>query len=156
MMRRHLLFPAVLSGVLVALCTPRAHAQAASCGPLGIELGAAVNRRWPDLLSELRDALDAREDLDRCARIDLTLLDTAVVVKVWLPDGRSAQRTVARREDIVPTLESLLLVPPRSLPLEREHPEAAELELAPRANRPIKPASTPAPKVEDKDLVAGD
>jgi hypothetical protein len=151
-MRRRLLYPALLSAALAAFCARPACAQIGACSSLDLELGAAVSGRWPDLLSELRGALDARDDLDRCARIQLTLLETAVAVQVWLPDGRSAQRTVARREDIVPTLESLLLVPPRTLPLEREHWEAAELEPAPPANRAVEQASArasaPLPSVQ--------
>jgi hypothetical protein len=143
MMRRYPLCPAVLSGVLAALTVPPAYAQSASCSSLSIEAGPAVNSRWPDLLSDVRDALDARDDLDRCARIQLTLRDTAIAVEVRLPDGRAAERTVARREDIVPTLESLLLVPPRTLELEREQLETERLEPTPPATPPAKQAPAP-------------
>jgi len=141
MMRRYPLSPALLTGVLAAFCVPPAYAQAASCSSLDIELAAAVSHRWPDLPSDVRAALDGRDDLDRCAQIKLTVQDTAIVVEVRLPDGRSAERTVARREDIVPTLESLLLVPPRSLQGTREQLETE----GPEPSQPVKRAAKPGP-----------
>jgi hypothetical protein len=52
----------------------------------------------------------------------------AITVEVVLPDGRSATRSVVRPEDVVPTLEALLLVPQRSAQVETpglEAPRAA-------------------------------
>jgi hypothetical protein len=70
-----------------------------------------VRARWPDLPSHLRHALATRTDIDACARVELTLTDGAIALGVTLPDGRFASRQVARREDVLPTLEALLLVP---------------------------------------------
>ena len=143
MMRPRPLCPALLRGVLAVFCAQPAFAQAGSCSSLDIQLGAAVSSRWPELLSDLRQALDARDDLDRCARIQLTSRDGAIAVEVRLPDGRSAERTVSRREDVVPTLESLLLVPPHSQQLEREQTGTDTLAPPPPANQPHEQAPPP-------------
>jgi hypothetical protein len=61
------------------------------------------------------EAFEAREDVDRCARILLTSHAGMIGVEVVLPDGRSAQRSVTRRDEVVPVLEALLIVPPAPL-----------------------------------------
>jgi hypothetical protein len=78
---------------------------------MAVEVDAGVRNRWPDLRQRVRDAFAARDDIDACARIELTLNETAIAVQVVLPDGRSASRSVSQREDVVPMLEALLLVP---------------------------------------------
>jgi hypothetical protein len=99
-------------------------------------LDSDLGARWPDLPNQLREVFHTRDDIDRCASIRLMSRDGSVAVEVTLPDGRSATRTVSRSEDIVPTLESLLLVPQRT-----ELAQASTLE--PAGSPPAKPASAP-------------
>jgi hypothetical protein len=55
--------------------------------------------------------LETRTDIDTCARVELALNEGSIDVRVILPDGRSASRHVSRQEDVLLTLEALLLVP---------------------------------------------
>jgi hypothetical protein len=71
-----------------------------------------METRWPELPQRVREAFEAREDVDRCARILLTLHKGVIGVEVLLPDGRAAQRSVSRGDEVVPVLEALLIVPP--------------------------------------------
>jgi PPE-repeat protein len=123
MTRRHGTALPVLTGVLAMLCARRAFADAPSCASIAIEADASVNTRWPTLIGRVRDAFEARDDIDRCARVALTLHGAAITVAAVLPDGRSAARSVSRQDDVVPTLEALLLVPERSA-LAVSHPVA--------------------------------
>jgi hypothetical protein len=102
----------VLAGTLVGLPARDALAQGPSCSQVAVEADASVAARWPELTQRVRDAFQAREDVDRCARILLTFHEGAMAVAVVLPDGRSAQRSVSRRDDVIPVLEALLIVPP--------------------------------------------
>ena len=134
----------VLAGILALCCVRAALAEAPPCLPMGIEVDADMTARWPELVNHLRDAFEARDDIDRCARIRLTSRDGSVTVEVVLPDGRSAARTVSRREDVVPTLESLLLVPQRT---EREQLSALEpsgLKPPPARSAAAPPSAAPA------------
>jgi hypothetical protein len=107
-----------------------------SCPGIAIDAEAGLVARWPGIPERLRAAFDGREDVDACARVKLTRQRASIAVEVTLPDGRSATRSVSRPEDLVPTLEALLLVP------EPPPPAAApELPTAPTAT----PAPTPTP-----------
>jgi hypothetical protein len=72
---------------------------------------AIVRRRWPDLPDQIQRTFEQRDDVDACAHIDIAITGAAVIVKVTLPDGRTAARSVLRREDVLPALEALLLLP---------------------------------------------
>lgn len=120
----------LLVGVFAALCAPPALARASSCPRLAIEADASVSARWPGLVGELRRAFDARNDIERCARVELSSQGSSVFVQVTLPDGRSATREVLHRDDVVPALEGLLLLPQPPTP---SHPSAA----------PAAPATSP-------------
>jgi hypothetical protein len=149
-----------LCGLLWAI-TPRAALAAdRACTALAIESDAALRERWPDLIPRIRDDLQARDDLDACAHVSLSLrADTAIGVTVALPDGRSASRTVQRLDDVSPTLQALLLVP------EPTHAESARtatriLPKAPRRTRTRTgtgtrtPTRTPArPTAEGRDVL---
>jgi hypothetical protein len=108
-----------LSKRLVACCgllwtlAPRAGLAAdRACPSMIIESDPALRERWPELLPRIRDDLLARDDLDACAHVLLSLrADAAIGVTVALPDGRSASRTAQRQDDVGPTLQALLLVP---------------------------------------------
>jgi hypothetical protein len=86
---------------------------------------------WPGLLERIQSELSARADVDACARVDLRLDGDAVItVSVTLPDGRAASRGVTERDDVIPTLQALLLVPDPAPP-------------APTAASPSTPAAPP-------------
>jgi hypothetical protein len=97
------------------LCAGSTLAECTLGTPLAIEADSSVRARWPYLVDRLRDAFDARDDIDRCARVELSSHGGAVMVDVALPDGRSAARSVSRQEDVAPTLDALLLLPERGV-----------------------------------------
>jgi hypothetical protein len=101
----------VLAGILVGWPAPDAFAEGPPCARVTIEADASIETRWPELPERLRDAFQAREDVDRCARIVLTSRDPMIGVEVTLADGRSAHRSVPRGEDLIPALEALLILP---------------------------------------------
>ena len=92
-----------------------------ACAAPTLETDARVREQWPELTSQIRSALSLRADIDACAHITLGQRATSLQIEVSLPDGRHAARTVARAEDVVPSLEALLLVPRSPAePLSRE------------------------------------
>jgi hypothetical protein len=173
----------VLTGFSAMLWGQPALAGDDSCPALVIEADAAVTARWPGLLSQVRETFDVRDDIDRCARVTLSLRDLSIdaqresagvlparrpidaqresagvlparrpiAVEAVLPDGRSAARLVWRREDVVPTIEALLLVPRPGAPADpsTESSTAPSLEssrgMRPAANPVAAPAEAPGP-----------
>jgi hypothetical protein len=123
MTRRYATPLPVLTGILVVLCARRAFADAPPCASMAIEADASVSARWPGLIDRVREAFEARDDIDRCARVSLTMHGATITVAAVLPDGRSAARSVSRQDDIAPTLEALLLVPQPNAPAV-PHPSA--------------------------------
>ncbi len=97
--------------VITARARPAAAHAAPACAPAPVVTDATVRRRWPDLPVQIRQTFEHRDDIDACARIDIAITGVAVIVKVTLPDGRTAARSVLRREDLLPALEALLLLP---------------------------------------------
>jgi hypothetical protein len=80
-----------------------------------IETDSGFRAHWPDLLERIKSELSARADVDACARVDLRVEGDAVItVSVTLPDGRAASRSLTERDDVIPTLQALLLVPDAS------------------------------------------
>lgn len=102
---------AAMLSALSILATPPAWAAARACSPAPIEADAQIRGQWPDLPAAIRTALDGRDDVDTCARITVRLDRPTIVVGVHLLDGRSASRAVSRKEDVVPTLVALLMLP---------------------------------------------
>jgi hypothetical protein len=127
----------VLSGALAAFGASRAFAADPPCSPIVVAVDASVRARWPELPGQVRQALETRTDIDTCARVELTLNEGSIATAVTLPDGRSASRQALRREDVLPTLEALLLVP-------RAVPEA----LVVATSAPSIPASAPTQTVQ--------
>jgi hypothetical protein len=76
-----------------------------------LEVDAVLRSRWPELPARIQSEFAPRADLDPCAHVALRLEDTVITVSVTLPDGRAAARTVTRNDDVIPTLQALLLVP---------------------------------------------
>jgi hypothetical protein len=124
---------------------PIAIAMAAVCRAPVVDVDAAVRARWPEVAASIHDALDERDDVDRCAHVSLSSEGARVVVRVTLADGRTASRTIARRDDAIATLEALLLVP-----REIETPPQAAAEPAPNAPSPTPDRVAP----EDVALIA--
>ena len=127
----------VLSGALAAFGASPAFAAGPPCSSMAVAVDAGVRARWPELPGQVRQAFETRTDVDTCARVELALNDGSIAIGVTLPDGRSASRQVLRREDVLPTLEALLLVP-------RAVPEA----LVVATSAPSIPASAPTPTVQ--------
>src|SRR5690349_5982710 len=103
----------VLTVALVLLEAESARAAERACPRLVIEAASSVGARWPELVPAARAQLEQRENLDRCARVTLVAEKDAIDVEVTLADGRVARRSVSAPEDVVPTLEALLLIPGR-------------------------------------------
>jgi hypothetical protein len=112
-----------LVGLLAILAPLPSFARERPCSPLRVSADADVRRRWPELTEQLHDALDGRSDLDVCARVQVTSVAGAIAVDVALPDGRSASRPVESRDDLVPTIEALLLLPQAPEPPFEARPE---------------------------------
>ncbi len=134
----------ILVGILVMLQVRPALAEDSSCRRMDIQGDASLETQWPGLLDDVREAFEARGDVDRCARVELRLRAGSVALEVVLPDGRSTTRSVSRREDVVPTLEALLLVPQRIESVRPSAPEPPEPSL-PAANPAAPPARAAAP-----------
>lgn len=107
--------PAQLLALVVLLAGPSprmALAAERGCPTIAIEPDARFRASFPDLLQHIETELAARADIDACARVALRLENEAdISVSVMLPDGRAASRNVARRDDVMPMLQALLLVP---------------------------------------------
>lgn len=100
-----------LSAVVWLRAPQAALAAAPTCSPIDVQVDEAVRARWPALSDRIRTAFDGREDIDACALIQVTAgAGSTLSVTVVLPDGRSALRS-ARMDDLVPTLNALLLLP---------------------------------------------
>jgi hypothetical protein len=147
--------PAMLSALaaLLAALGPRgASAAERACPTAAVQADASVRARFPDLLERIQNELLARSDIDACARVTLRVeSEAAFGVSVALPDGRSAARNAVRAEDVVPTLQALLLVPapvPASAPLAVPQPAPS----APAIRRSARPAAVARSEVVNGDL----
>jgi hypothetical protein len=141
MIRTHAIALRVLVGIL-AVCAQSGRAHGASRAPLTLEADAALSAA---LLNHIREAFDEREDIDQPASVKLTQRDGAIVVEVRLRDGRSAVRSVSRQEDVIPTLEALLLVPQHGTPPEAVAPEPVALPPPAPPTDIDRAASSPSP-----------
>src|SRR5207244_6100225 len=62
--------------------------------------------------ARIQSELAGRADGDGCARVERQFEgDQVITMSVTLPDGRAASRSVTRQDDVIPTLQALLLVP---------------------------------------------
>lgn len=142
----HLALAAALVAAQAGFCPRTALAVERACPGLRLAPDADFRARFPDLLERIEHEFAARSDLDACALVELRLEgDTVVTMSVTLPDGRAASRSVTRSEDVVPTLQALLLLPdrPASTPAT---PPAMPARTAPR--RPLR-AAKPSPPERD-------
>ena len=124
---RFLLFAATL----LYLAPSPAMAAEAGCRAIVVDDGFRV--RFPDLFQGIHNVALERTDTDSCARVELHLENTRILLSVTLPDGRVASRDVLRRDDIVPTLQALLLVPEAPRPPDAPSPSALPPRSAPQS-----------------------
>ncbi|HET6337930.1 MAG TPA: hypothetical protein VFG30_32135 [Polyangiales bacterium] len=132
--------------ILAGLFAPAVRALDSSCPELAVEVNPLLRSRWPDARKRVGETFEARDDIEACARVRLRLRGRSIVVDVVLPDGRVASRSVARREDVVPTLEALLLVlqpltAEAEIELERAALPEPERQPAPPQPQPAQPAT---------------
>jgi hypothetical protein len=117
--QRSTLFAVVtVFSVLTARSAPAADRR---CPSVSVEANAGVRAAFPDVVERIQSEFTARPDVDTCARVGLRLRDDDdIEVSVVLPDGRTSSRTVADDEDVMATLQALLLIPVSAPP--REEP----------------------------------
>jgi hypothetical protein len=133
-----------LAALAVAMGARSVLAADGRCAALSVQADERVRMLWPELADGAREALEARDDVDPCARVALSRAGTAIRLEVALPDGRLASRVVSGPEDVVPTLEALLLIPRAAAP------EATEASGEPPQEPPappVLPSPAPAPVV---------
>jgi len=105
------LLPA-FTALLAALGPRVAGAAERGCPAMVVEPDARFRARFPELLGRIQTELSARADIDTCAEVALRFdNDADIDVTLTLPDGLTGSRSVARRDDVIPTLQALLLVP---------------------------------------------
>jgi hypothetical protein len=143
MMPRHAPSLPVLASALAVLVARRARPPRGPCSTLSIEADPAVKTRWPGLLERVQGAFETRDDVDPCARVELTSHYASITVGVQLPDGRSATRSAARPEDVAPTLEALLRVPEHPVPTEGVSPDPAGPSPPAVSPTPLAPSASP-------------
>jgi hypothetical protein len=136
MMPRPFLGIPTLAGILAAVCPAPVRAAELGCVGLRLEVEPELERRFPDLADRVRQAFAARDDTDACPEVKLAFARQEIQLRVALADGRAAERTLARAEDVIPTLQALVIVPERSdagVP-ERSFPDEPAPAAAPRSN----------------------
>jgi hypothetical protein len=102
---------AALFSTLGVVATSPSLAADHGCRLMTIEVDPLMRQQWPDLPDRIRGALAGWRDVDLCARTTVRWKQRMIVLDVVLPDGRSASRMLSRVENVVPTLEALLLLP---------------------------------------------
>lgn len=141
MKTHHRASAAALLATLTGFCPRAALAVERPCPGLTVEPDAGFGTRFPDLLERIQSEFRARTDLDACARVEIRLEgDSVITMSVTLPDGRAASRSVTRREDVVPTLQALLLLPDRPAAAPSTPPVMPRRAAPPRAKHPDKPS----------------
>ncbi len=146
----------------MVVCPVLAVAAEPTCGGLRLAVETELDRRFPGLADSVRAAFSARDDMEGCPRVELAFSQQEIQLRVALADGRFAERSLARPEDVVPTLQALVIVPERTEPAE---PTRARDELDSvskprqkparrRAARPVRRAPTPDPSVADRGVLA--
>lgn len=123
-----------LAGILATLGPSQAGAAELSCAGLRLEVEPELGRRFPELADSVRAAFSARDDTDACPAVRLAFAESVIRVEVALADGRSTVRSLARPEDVIPTLQALVIVPePSDAPSASK--AAAAVEPAPKRAR---------------------
>jgi hypothetical protein len=122
------------------------------CPGPNVTADAALRQRYPELLEQLRSELADRASVDACASVELRAETASVAVSVELPDGRATTREVSRVEDVLPTVQALLLVPEmdrrEAKPTTPVPPLAREAEPRNEAPHPSEHDASPLPRRE--------
>jgi hypothetical protein len=119
---------------LTALTARSVPAAERRCPAVNVEADAGVRAVFPDVVECIHGEFTARSDVDTCARVALRLRDDDdIEVSVALPDGRTSSRTVTDAEDVVPTLQALLLIPVPAPESQAVPAEASPLIIAPQS-----------------------
>ena len=142
MKSRHRAVAAALVATLCGLRPSAAVAAERGCPGMSIEPDAGFRARFPDVLARIQGEFSGRVDVDACARVDLQLEgDRVITLAVTLPDGRAASRSVTRPDDVIPTLQALLLVPDEVAPTAAAVATPAPTRSTPRRKAYLDPAS---------------
>ena len=105
--RRILSLGALAAGASIVLSSSEATAD-----PCAIELrGVDLPPAWDESLRQLRNELENRPGIDRCARIEVSRTPTGARVDIVLEDGRSTSRRVAASAELPVVVLSLVIVP---------------------------------------------
>jgi hypothetical protein len=143
---RAIRFAAVWGALGVGLGRPSL-AETQACAAMVVEADDDVRARFPELHEHVLGTFATRDGIDTCAKVELSMIPPVIVVEVTLADGRSALRTVGHREDVVPVLEALLVLP-------RDDARAADVEsieaskAPPTSENRARPQQLPAPRDE--------
>jgi hypothetical protein len=117
--------PAFALAALVAAFSSAGWAAERPCQTASptVEADPAFTARFPELLERISTDLSSRPDLDTCAHVFLRVTSSAAIqISVMLPDGRRTTRDGVQPDDLLPTLQALLLVPrPSAAPEPTEH-----------------------------------
>jgi hypothetical protein len=128
---------ALAPALAALLATFAARAAEPVCAAVTVDADSGFVSRFPELLERIRSDLAAHSDIDACARVALHASHAdSIYVSVTLADGRSATRPAQRHEDVLPTLQALLLVPHEPPPVEAALARKAAVASAP-AIRPV-------------------
>jgi hypothetical protein len=140
MSARRRAFTSASTALATALALSSAAAAAGrTCEAPTVNAAAGVAARFPELLAGVRAELSNWPDLDACAHVELHRAGAdAIQVVVTLPDGRSATRSAVRPDDLLATLQALLLVPQPTPSLAGAAPALAPRSVPPRP--PLAPA----------------
>ncbi|NOU31928.1 MAG: hypothetical protein HOO96_28825 [Polyangiaceae bacterium] len=88
--------------------------EASACDDPRISVGAHVDGRWVAPIARACQRTHAAADGDPTARVRIIPAGADLIVEVELEDGRSALRRVRDIDLLGPTLEALLVLPPRA------------------------------------------
>lgn len=139
------LLPLVLAVIAAAAPLP-SRAQPATvtaqtaCKDERVQVEGALSDQWLDAVIRLCDALAKMNDVDPSARLHIAQSDADLVVGAVVADGRVAVRRVQAPEELLPTVEALVVLPAQSA----ETATAPAVPAAPPASPP--PLVAPAPE----------
>jgi hypothetical protein len=75
-----------------------------------------MNKAFIDPVLRLCESLSSRHDVDESIRLRIVPAGEECIVEATLPDGRVALRRVRSPDDLAPTVDALVLLPPRPPP----------------------------------------
>jgi hypothetical protein len=102
----------LLLGLVASVRVVHAQASTPACAGLPVHLQGAFTPRWQEALEHACVNLTLHKDLDRSAllRVIMTQQDQ-LQLDVILADGRTTQRRLSAPDDLLKTIEALLVLP---------------------------------------------